>query len=301
MDLVNEFAFKQKKYMPVFPKASGKPTVYIEGYPFEDDEPMAATGFHGIQITTFFDQISRYFDINEHIHIGIDSFIYYREGDITKFVAPDVYVVFGVDKHPQRRSFYTWAEGAAPVAVFEFLSDSTAHQDRNKKVQLYLKDMGVQEYYIHQPEMEKPSEFRGWQRSPSGDIIEIEPDSEGGLFSEALNLWLRWEDDQITHVRLLRPYLPDGTLITTSMEEKYLRIQEQDLREQEQERRIQEQKRRIQEQHLREEAEALAATETDRRKEAETLAKEEAERRQKLEAELEQLRAQVANRQDEST
>lgn len=291
MDLVNEFAFKQKKYMPVFPKASGKPTVYIEGYPFEDDEPMAATGFHGIQITTFFDQISRYFDIHEHIHIGIDSFIYYREGDITKFVAPDVYIVFGVDKHPQRRSFYTWAEGAAPVAVFEFLSDSTAHQDRNKKVQLYLKDMGVQEYYIHQPEMEKPSEFRGWKRNPSGDIVEIEPDVHGGLFSEALNLYFCWEDDQVTHVRLLRPYLPDGTLITTSMEEKYLRIQEQELREQEQELREQEQERRIQEQHLREEAEALAATETERRKEAETLAKEETERRQKLEAELEQLRA----------
>ncbi len=291
MDLVNDFAFKQKKYMPVFPKASGKPTVYIEGYPFEDDEPMAATGFHGIQITTFFDQISRYFDINEHIHIGIDSFIYYREGDITKFVAPDVYIVFGVDKHPQRRSFYTWSEGAVPVAVFEFLSDSTAHQDRNKKVQLYLKDMGVQEYYIHQPEMEKPPEFRGWQQSPSGDIVEIEPDAHGGLFSEALNLYFCWEDDQTTHVRLMRPYLPDGTPITTSMEEKHMREHEQELREQEQE-------RRIQEQHLREEAEALAATETERRKEAETIAKKESERQQELENELERLRAQIANRQD---
>ena len=284
MDTVHEFEFKRKKYMPIFPKASGKPTVYIEGYPFEDDEPMAATGFHADQITILSDQLSRYFAINEHIYIGVDNFIYYREGDVTKFVAPDIYVVFGVEKYPQRRSFYTWSEGAIPVAVFEFLSDATANQDRHKKVQLYLIDMGVQEYFIHQPEIDKPAEFRGWQRSRSGNILEIKPDAQGGIFSEVLNLWFRWEVQQDSHVRLLRPFLPDGTLITTSREEAHLRIQEQNLRIQEQNLRIQEQNLRIQEQNLREEAEMMAA--------------KEAARRQELEAELETLRAQLANRQD---
>ena len=42
---------------------------------------MAATGFHGEQIALFFDQLYRYFQIeNDYIHIGIDNFIYYREG-----------------------------------------------------------------------------------------------------------------------------------------------------------------------------------------------------------------------------
>ena len=270
MNTVNDFALKQKKYIPVFPKASGKPTIYIEGYPCEDDEPMAATGFHGEQIRIFSDQISRYFQINPHIYIGIDSFIYYREGDITKFVAPDIYVVFGVDKNPQRRSFYTWSEGAVPTTIFEFLSDSTANQDRHEKVQIYLGDMGSQEYFIHQPEMEKPAEFRGWRRSPSGDIVEIVPDAQGGLFSTALNLYFRWEDQLRTHVRLLRPYLPDGTPITTSMEEHHLRV----------------------------EAETLVEAEAARRQTAETLAAAEAARRQKAEAELERLRAQLADQQN---
>ncbi|MCY3552509.1 MAG: hypothetical protein OXH39_18765 [Candidatus Poribacteria bacterium] len=268
MDTLKEFEFKQRKYMPTFPKATGKPTIYIEGYPCEDDEPMAATGFHADQIRIFSDQISRYFAINPHIYIGIDSFIYYREGDITKFVAPDVYVVFGVDKFPQRRSFYTWSEGAVPAAIFEFLSDATANQDRHEKVQRYLRDMAAQEYFIHQPEMEKPSEFRGWQRNPSGNIVELSPDAQGGLFSEALNLYFRWEDQLDTHVRLLRPYLPDGTPITTSMEEEQLRIEEQQLR--------------IEEQQLRIEAETRAAEETQRRREAEI--------------EIERLRRQLANR-----
>ena len=289
MNTLKDFEFKQRKYMPVFPKANGKPTTYIEGYPYEDDEPMAATGFHGVQINTFYDQLSRYFAINEQIYIGVDSFIYYSEGDITKSVAPDVYVVFGVAKGPERRSFYTWSEGAVPVAIFEFLSDSTVHQDRNKKVALYLNDIGVQEYLIHQPEMDKPAEFRGWRRSPSDNIVEMEPDAEGGLFSEALNLWFRWKEDQRTHVRLLRPYLPDGIPITTSMEEEHLREQEKHLREQEQHLREQEQQLRMEERHLRMEAEARA-------EEAERTAKEEAERRQTLEAELEQLRAQITNR-----
>ena len=272
MNTLNDFELKQRKYIPVFPKANGKPTVYIEGYPYEDDEPMAATDFHAEQITTFSEQLSRYFASNAHIYIGVDNFIYYREGDMRKFVSPDVYVVLGADKYPLRRSFYTWAEGTVPAAVFEFLSDATAHQDRHEKVRLYLLEMGVREYFIHQPEMKKPAEFRGWRRNPSGGIVELTPDAQGGLFSEALNLWFRWEDQLHSHVRLLRPYLPDGTPITTSMEEHHLRVA----------------------------AEELVSEESERRQAAERLAREETERRQAIEAELERLQAQLANRQNES-
>ena len=290
MDTLNEFEFKRRKYIPVFPKANGKPTVYIAGYPYEDDEPMGATGFHVEQIQTFSEQLSRYF-INEPIYVGVDSFIYYREGEPGKFVAPDVYVVFGVDRIPQRRSFYTWREGTVPAVVFEFLSDSTANQDRHEKVQLYLIDMEVKEYFIHQPELKKSSEFRGWRRSHSGGIVEIAPDEQGGLFSESLNLWLQWEECE-NDVRLLRPYLPDGTPITTSMEEHHLRLEAEAMAAEEAKRRR--------------ESETIAREAIQRQQEAETLARAEAQRRQeesqrrrKAEAELERIRAQLANRQDE--
>ncbi len=286
MNTRNDFEFKQRKYMPVFPKASGKPTVFIEGYPYEDDEPMSATGYHAEQIRVFSDQISRYFQTHPHIYVGVDSFIYYREGDIRKFVAPDVFVVFGVEKYPQRRSFYTWSEGAVPTAIFEFLSDSTAYRDRHGKFEVYLDDMGAQEYYIHQPEMKKPPEFRGWRRSPSGDILEIVPDVQGGLFSQALNLYFRWEDQLHTHVRLLRPYLPDGTPITTSVEEHYLRLAAE-------ERAVSESERRLA-------AEERAVSESERRLAAERLAREESERRQAIEAELKRLQAQLANSENEN-
>ena len=232
MDIRTDFDFKRRKYMPVFPKASGKPTSNIEGYPSEDDQPMSATGFHGVQITTLSDQLKRYFGSDNRVYIGVDSFVYYQEGDRRKFVAPDIYVVYGAESFPERRSFYTWAEGAAPVVVFEFLSESTAVHDRGDKIRQYLVEIEVDEYFIHQPEGAKSPEFRGWCQSPSGVIEEIQPDAQGGLFSHALNMWLRWEYQPISEVRLLRPYLPDGTPIPTSDELKSMAESEKQRRQQ---------------------------------------------------------------------
>ena len=260
MDTINDFQLKQRKYMPVFPKASGKPTVSIEGYPCEDAEPMPAGEFHGMQMHSLFDQFLRYFQAHSHIHVSMDNFVYYREGDIRKVVAPDVYVVLGAAKLPLRRSFYTWAEGVVPTTVFEFLSDATESEDRHEKIEIYLRDIGVDEYFIHQPDMNRPIEFRGWRRDTLSNIVEIEPDEVGGLFSTSLNLYFRWELQEEWELRLLRPYLPDGTPITTSMEEHHLRVEAE-----------------------------------ERRDEAERLAAEEAQRRREAEAELEHLRAQLAN------
>ena len=254
MEPLNDFQHKQQKYIPIFPKASGKPTIFIEGYPSEDKDPMPAGECHGMQMHTLFDQFLRYFRAHPYIHVGMDNFVYYREDNIRKVVAPDVYVVLGAAKLPLRRSFYTWAEGAVPTTVFEFLSDTTAAQDRDEKIEVYLRDIGVAEYFIHQPDMNRRVEFRGWQRDALDNIVEIEPDADGGIFSASLNLYFRWELQAAWELRLLRPYLPDGTPITTSMEEESLRV------------------------------------------EAETRAAEEAQRRQEVEAELEHLRAQLAEK-----
>ena len=224
MNTRNDFELKQRKYMPVFPKAIGEPTGHIEGYPSEDENPMPAGEFHGMQMQSLFDQFLRYFQAHPYVHVSMDNFIYYREGDIRKVVGPDVYVVLGAAKLPLRRSFYTWAEGTVPTAVFEFLSDTTASEDRHEKVEVYLRDIGVAEYFIHQPDMNRPIEFRGWRRDALDNIIEIEPEADGGIFSASLNLYLRWELHEAWELRLLRPYLPDGTPITTSMEEHHLRV-----------------------------------------------------------------------------
>ena len=85
-----------------------------------------------------------------------------------------------------------------------------------------------------------------------------------------------------SHVRLLRPYLPDGTPITTSIEERNLHAAA---------------KKRVEAAELRTEAAELRVeAERDLRAEAEARAVAETDRRQALERELEQLRRQLENR-----
>ena len=264
--------------LPSHPKASGNATVYIEGYPSEDDEPMAATQFHARQIVTLSYQLGTFFGWEESVYVGTDTFIYYREDEPTRKVAPDVFVVFGVDAIPARRSFYTWAEGAIPAVAFEFLSEETARSDLTKKPQLYLQEIGMQEYFVHQPEGDKPIEFREFRRTAAGEITEIEPDARGWLFSAALNLWFATAD-QLDKVRLMRPHYPDGTPLPTHDEVR----QERDHLKQEQT-------------LLKQETEAAkteAQSEAEARKAAEARAQAEAEARAELEAELERLRARL--------
>ena len=217
MDLTT-FEEKRRKFLPKMPRAFGQPTVYLKGYPTEDGEPMSATEFHGRQISILSEQLNDYFSRGDTLaYVGTDSFVYYQEGDVRKFVAPDVFVVLGVPSAPLRRSFYTWAEGATPTVVFEFLSDSTAKEDRGEKMRRYFSEIGIHEYFIHQPEGERPPEFRGWRRR--GDGYEAIPPDEGALYSEALNLLFSTEDLP-NKLRFMRPYLPDGTPLVTLTESK---------------------------------------------------------------------------------
>ncbi len=274
MDLINDFDAKRRKYIPTFPMAKGKPTVYIEGYPYEDDEPMGVTGIHVQQMAILFEQLIRYYMDEPNVYVGMNNFVYYREDDVTKYVVPDLFIVFGVSKTPLRYSFYTWAEGVPPIAVFEFLDYNTSEQHQVEKRHIYLSEMGAQEYYVHQPDPAEPVEFRGWRRTVSGNIEELKPNVQGELFSRALNLWFGWEE-RVDGIRLLRTYLPDGTPLTTSMEEARLRKQETQCRQN---------------------AEATAAEEAQRRRNAEATAAAEAQRIQELEVEIEKVRAQLNNR-----
>ena len=208
------FEEKRRKFLPKVPRAVGKPTVYLEGYPTGDGEPMSATEFHGRQISILSTQLNYYFGREDvPAYVGTDSFVYYQAGDQRKFIGPDIYVVLGVPPAPIRRSFYTWEEGTVPTVVFEFLSDATEKEDRGEKMRKYFLEVGIHEYFIHQPEGDRPPEFRAWRRSGEG-YEEIRPDERGALYSETLKLWFLTAD-RPDKLRLMRPYLPDGTPLPT--------------------------------------------------------------------------------------
>ena len=92
----------------------------------------------------------------------------------------------------------------------------------------------------------------------SGEIVEMLAVRPRTLFSERLNLLFTWNVDVNVDVRLLRPYLPDGTPITTSIEEEQLRKEEKRLREEAQQQRDEaQQQREIAEAKVEEQAEKI--------------------------------------------
>ncbi len=269
MDAITAYHSKRQHFFPFIPKGEGKFTSYIEGYPVEE-EAMPGGGHHGAQVSSMYTQLSGHF-ADLPVYVGNESFVYYREGDIRKKVAPDIYVIFGVEP-AERKSFYIWREKAAPRVVIEFLSEDTEKNDRIKKPAIYFKEIGVTEYFIHEPSGDKPAEFRGWRCTPEGNIEELQKDEQGRLFSAELNLWFMFEMLP-NKVRLLRPYLPDGTPVPTYAE--YYKADKENKQ-------------------ILAKMRALTEDALARAEEAEKHLQAEVEKRAQLEAELEKLRTLLA-------
>ncbi len=83
--------------------------------------------------------------------VGQDLNVYYRRGDRT-FVAPDVFVCFGVDPGHIRTaaSYRLWDVGAPPAFVLEIASEGTCKADLEDKPATYL-EIGVGEYWRLDP------------------------------------------------------------------------------------------------------------------------------------------------------
>ena len=81
-----------------------------------------------------------------------NTFIYYEEGNRRACVAPDWYVVFGVDPAAIREveSYLLWEVGKPPDFVLEVASPSTWANDLGWKRDLYA-SIGVREYWRYDP------------------------------------------------------------------------------------------------------------------------------------------------------
>ena len=119
-------------------------------YPDSDGEPMAENDH---QLTAMLDAISslrEWFDDREDVYAGGDMLIYYQMNDNETRVAPDVFVVLGVDSRHKRDSWIVWREGKAPDIVMELASGSTWRRDMREKRDIYA-EMGVIEYWRFDP------------------------------------------------------------------------------------------------------------------------------------------------------
>ena len=120
-------------------------------------------------------------------------FIYYEDGNPRVSVAPDVFVVFGVEKR-RRLNYKLWEEGQAPAFVLEVASPSTWRADIGPKRSVYAR-LGVREYWQYDPlGAHLPARLQGERLTPSGYVRQpaaTAPDGTLTLRSETLGLELR--------------------------------------------------------------------------------------------------------------
>jgi len=118
-------------------------------YPESDGKPMAETGVHVQRMVYLITALNGRYAENSAVYVIGNIFVYYEEGNPSKVVSPDTFVVFGVPKW-ERRIYKVWEEGKFPDVVFEITSKKTRRTDTRRKPVLYAQQ-GVQEYFLFDP------------------------------------------------------------------------------------------------------------------------------------------------------
>ena len=162
-------------------------------YPSSDGKPMAENDAQRSAIMYGIGALMRHFRDRRDVYVSGDLLIYYEEGNPRVSIAPDVFVVFGVEKRA-RLNYKLWEEGRAPSFVLEVASPNTWREDVGRKRSVYAR-LGVREYWQYDPLGEHlPARLQGERLTPSGYVrqpVATALDGALTLHSETLGLELR--------------------------------------------------------------------------------------------------------------
>lgn len=178
------------EYIPITP---------IE-YPDEDGKPMAEGDLQCSYLTYARNALRIYFQNRPDVYVAGNLFIYYEQGHPESVVAPDVFVVFGVNNH-DRRSYKTWEEqDKTPDFVLEITSKATRSKDQGAKKGIYA-FLGIQEYFQYDPTGDYLNPQLQGLRLIEGNYFPVPnhtlPDGTISLPSQVLGLELRLENQKL--------------------------------------------------------------------------------------------------------
>ena len=169
-------------------------------YPSSDGKPLAENDLQARAILYAFGALRvRYSERRSDVYVSADLLIYYEEGNPRVSVAPDVFVVFGVEDHA-RMNYKLWEEGKGPDFVLEVASPNTWREDVERKPGIYA-GLGVREYFLFDPMGEhytpRLQGYRlvggGYERLPTVESI----DRALTMHSEVLGLDLRAKGEEM--------------------------------------------------------------------------------------------------------
>ena len=168
------------------------PPVAIE-YPSGDGKPMAENDAQLAAMHYGIGALWVYYQDRDDVYVSGDLLMYYEEGNPRVSVAPDVFVVFGVEDRMRMR-YLVWEEGKAPDFVLEVASKSTWREDLGPKREVYAR-LGVKEYWMYDPTGEYFAPvLQGLRLAGSAYVRQLavtSPDGALTLTSETLGLELR--------------------------------------------------------------------------------------------------------------
>ena len=174
-------------------RATRQSEVRLEEYPYSDGRVLMETDPHASSIVAMRNQLQWHFEARPDVYVAGSMAVYWRQGDPAAVVAPDVFVVLGVEKR-SRKSYRVWDEGGVmPAFVVEVASASTSRRDATGKRATY-EGMGVLEYWRFDPLGRRVREgLEGW-RLAAGRYERVRQAGAAGCYrSEVLGLELRAE------------------------------------------------------------------------------------------------------------
>ncbi|MUG96393.1 Uma2 family endonuclease [Scytonema sp. UIC 10036] len=163
-------------------------------YPHSDRQPMAESDAARDYLVYGVEALEIYFQDQKDVYVSGNVFVYYKKGVPSAVVAPDVFVVFGVEKR-KRKSFKVWEEGnKVPSFILEITSETTQEVDEEEKPLKYSR-LGVQEYFQYDPTADYLNPQLKGQRLVAGQyqpiLPQLLPDGVLSIHSEVLGLDLR--------------------------------------------------------------------------------------------------------------
>ena len=187
-------------HRPIVPSADTPviPPAAVD-YPSSDGKPLAENDaqLHAILYAVGALQV-RYGD-RPDVYVSGDLLVYYEESNPRVSVAPDAFVVFGVENR-LRMSYKVWEEGKGPDFVLEVASPNTWREDVERKPGIYA-GLGVGEYFLFDPTGEHLSPRLQGYRLVDGayePLVVVESiDRALTLSSDVLGLELRAKDKEM--------------------------------------------------------------------------------------------------------
>jgi hypothetical protein len=129
----------------------------------------------------------------ERAFVGADQFFYYDEVDISRRIAPDVYVIPGIEGPREERVWRCWELERPPSFALEIVGRDRAKDYED--VLIDYKAIGVRELVVFDPDWTPRSRTRVrwqvWRRLKKRGLVCVLRSNEDRVESSVLRCWLR--------------------------------------------------------------------------------------------------------------